>query len=108
VLSRLLSFPSRSFLLLPLLLLLLLLLLLQLGMVSIPAAVVSMLSVPLLLSALNPSTADEALEWFDSCIAPWTTDLLGLFYVPAVAVLPVLLRGMQGEEGGRGGCSSGL
>jgi hypothetical protein len=70
---------------------------LQVGVSSIPPAVVSMLAVPLLLSAVGSSTADRVVGWFDACVAPWTTDLLGLFYVPAVAILPVLLRGMQGE-----------
>lgn len=75
----------------------LLLLLPQAGVSSIPPAVVSMLAVPLLLSVVGASTANRAVGFYDACIAPWTTDLLGLFYVPAVAILPVLLRGMQGR-----------
>lgn len=77
--------------------LLMLLLLLQVGVSSIPPAVVSMLAVPLLLSVVSASTADRVVGFYDACIAPWTTDLLGLFYVPAVAILPVLLCGMQGR-----------
>lgn len=68
----------------------------QLNIVSIPPAVLSMLAVPLLLTALGSATADKVMRLFDSAVAPWTTDLLGLYFVPAVAVLPVLLRGMQG------------
>jgi hypothetical protein len=76
--------------------LLLLLLRLQVGISSIPPAIVSMLALPLLLCALRPSIANKLVALYDGCVAPWTTDLLGLFYVPAVAVMPVLLRGMQG------------
>jgi hypothetical protein len=65
-----------------------------------------MLAVPLLLSAVGSQAAGSMVQLFDSCIAAWTTDLMGLFYVPAVAILPVLLRGMQGglgvKEGGVG------
>ena len=68
----------------------------QVGIVTLPAAVVSMAAVPLLLSVLRPKLADQLVGFYDSCLAPWTTDLLGLFYVPVVAILPVLLRGMQG------------
>ena len=66
-------------------------------MTAIPPAVLSMLSVPLLLAAVRPAIADKVVGLFDAAVAPWTTDLLGLFYVPAVAILPVLLRGMQGK-----------
>jgi hypothetical protein len=70
---------------------------LQLGVTSaIPPAVVSMLAVPVLLTAVGASTAGKVLAFYDNHLAPWTADLLGLFYVPAVAILPVLLRGMQG------------
>ena len=64
-----------------------------------PPALLSMLAVPVLLAAVGPSTADRLVGVFDAAVAPWTTDLLGLFCVPAVAILPVLLRGMQGEAG---------
>jgi hypothetical protein len=67
-------------------------------MTAVPPAVLSMLSVPLLLAAVRPTIADKIVGMFDAAVAPWTTDLLGLFYVPAVAILPVLLRGMQGEN----------
>lgn len=106
-LSALCPTPQPPGMLTPLLLLLLLCALVhphtcvvQVGVVAIPAAVVSMCGVPLLLSLLGSATADKVVGLYDSCIAPWTTDLLGLFYVPAIAILPVLLCGMQGRSKG--------
>jgi hypothetical protein len=46
---------------------------------------------------LSGPAGDKLVAIHDSAIAPWTTDLLGLFYVPAVAIMPVLLQGIAGE-----------
>jgi hypothetical protein len=84
----------------------------QVGVVAVPSAVVSMVGVTALLMLMGQKNADSLVAVHDSVIAPWTHDLLGLWFVPAVAIVPVLLKGMQGawvcvcvceQAGGPGG-----
>lgn len=69
---------------------------LQAGVVGVPTAICSMVGVTGLLMVAGQQQADKLVQAHDAYIAPWLSDLLGLFYVPAVAIMPALLKGMQG------------
>lgn len=72
-----------------------LLMLLQAG-IALPSALGGMLGLTGLLMVFGPRASDEMVRFYDSHLA-WTSQLLPLSYVPALAVLPVLLHGMPGE-----------
>jgi hypothetical protein len=56
-----------------------------------------MLGLAGLLMVFGPRAGDEMVAWYDRHLA-WTSQLLPLFYVPALAVLPVLMHGMPGKH----------
>lgn len=49
-----------------------------------------------LLMVFGPRAGDEMVQLYDRHLS-WTSKLLPLFYVPALAVLPALLDGMPGK-----------
>ena len=64
--------------------------------IALPSALGGMLGQTGLLMVFGPRASDEMVRFYDNHLA-WTSQLLPLFYVPALAVLPVLMHGMPGE-----------
>lgn len=64
--------------------------------VALPSALGGMLGLTGLLMLFGPRAGDEMVKWYDTHLG-WTSQLLPLFYVPALAVLPVFMHGMPGE-----------
>jgi hypothetical protein len=64
--------------------------------IAMPSALGGMLGLVGLLMAVGPRAGDQMVAWYDRHLA-WTSQLLPLFYVPALAVLPVLMHGMPGK-----------
>jgi hypothetical protein len=62
-----------------------------------PSALGGMLGLCGLLTVFGPRAGDEMVAYYDKHLA-WTSRLLPLFYVPALAVLPVLMHGMPGTQ----------
>lgn len=62
-----------------------------------PSALGGMLGLCGLLMVFGPRAGDEMVAYYDKHLA-WTSQLLPLFYVPALAVLPVLMHGMPGTQ----------
>lgn len=62
-----------------------------------PSALGGMLGLCGLLTVFGPRAGDEMVAYYDKHLA-WTSQLLPLFYVPALAVLPVLMHGMPGAQ----------
>lgn len=69
---------------------------LQVG-IAMPSALGGMLGLTGLLMVFGPRAGNEMVAWYDKHLA-WTSQLLPLFYVPALAVLPVLMHGMPGKN----------
>jgi hypothetical protein len=63
--------------------------------IAMPSALGGMLGLSGLLMLFGPRAGGEMVHFYDTHLA-WTSQLLPLFYVPALAVLPVLMHGMPG------------
>lgn len=72
--------------------------------IAMPSALGGMLSLTGLLVLVGPRAGDEMVVWYDRHLG-WTSKLLPLFFVPALAVLPVLMHGMPSKPSVFGGAS---
>ena len=64
--------------------------------IALPSALGGMLGLTGLLMVFGPKAGDEMVAFYDKHLS-WTSQLLPLFYVPALAVLPALMNGMPGQ-----------
>ena len=49
-----------------------------------------------MIDKLSPAKAEKLVRWFDPAIL-WIQRWLGAFYVPAMAVLPITIQGIEGR-----------
>lgn len=48
-----------------------------------------------IIEKVSPAKAEKLVRWFDPAIL-WVQRWLGAFYVPALAVLPLTIQGIEG------------
>lgn len=68
--------------------------------IQFPSALIGMFTIITslaMIDKLSPAKAEKLVRWFDPAIL-WIQRWLGAFYVPAMAVLPITIQGIEGSS----------